>query len=181
MKNALLLHGTGGNPMGNWFPWLKEQLEQKGYKVWCPDLPLAEKPNIARYKQYLFENWKLDKYSIIIGHSSGAVAALGLLQFLPVGLQIKKEILVSAFKDDLGIADLKELFVRPFNFEKIKNHCKRFVLICSDNDPYIPLTHGQLLRDQLNGELVVLDGQKHFSIETMGEAYLKFPQILEYI
>jgi|SRR3989344_5314278 len=181
MKNVLILHGTGSSSKQNWFPWLKSELEAKGVKVWVPDLPLSERPNIERYKQYVFEHWQFDQDSIIIGHSSGAVAALGILQYLPVGLQIEKVILVAAFKDNLGRDDLNQLFIRPLNFEKIKNHCKNFVLIASDNDPYVPLEHVQFLKEQLNGELVVLDGQKHFNTTTMGEASMEFIKILEYI
>lgn len=181
MKNVLILHGTAGSSQGNWFPWLKYELESRGYKVWVPDLPLADKPNLQRYKQYILEHWQFDKDSIIVGHSSGAVAALALLQYLPVGLQIEKEVLVAPFKDNLGREDLRGLFTRPLDFAKIKSHCKKFVIISSDNDPYVPLEHGRFLKDQLNGDLVILDGQKHFNTETMGEVYLKFSQILEYI
>lgn len=181
MKNVLILHGTGGNSQSNWFPWLKAELEARGIKVWVPDLPLSEKPNIERYKQYIFENWQFNKDSIVIGHSSGAVAALGILQYLPVELQIDKAVLVAGFSDNLGQDDLNELFARPLEFEKIRRHCKKFVLIHTDNDPSVPLAHGQFLSSQLGGELVVLDGQKHFNVSTMGISYLKFPQILEYI
>lgn len=181
MKNALILHGTAGSSQANWFPWLKVELENMGIKVWVPDLPVADKPNIQRYRQYIFEHWQFDKDSIIVGHSSGAVAAMALLQYLPVGLQIAKEILVAPFKDNLGKKDLNGLFTRPLNFAKIKRHCKKFILINSDNDPHVPISHGQFLADQLEGDLKILDGQKHFNIATMGFSYTKFPQILEYI
>ncbi|MBI2597436.1 alpha/beta fold hydrolase [Candidatus Daviesbacteria bacterium] len=181
MKNVLILHGTRSSSQDNWFPWLKNQLENRGLKVWVPDLPLPERPNLERYKQYIFEHWQFNKESIVIGHSSGAVAALGVLQYLPVELQIEKAILVAAFKDNLGRDDLSQLFVRPLNFAKIKSHVKKIILIHSENDPYVPFEHGQFLAEQLDGELVVMDGQKHFNTRTMGEVYLKFPQILEYI
>ncbi|SRR5258706_296753 len=177
MKNALILHGTGDNSSSNWFPWLKRLLEEKGWKVWLPDLPQSDKPNIQRYNEFIFDNkkWKFNKDSYLIGHSSGAVAILGLLQHLPKETVVDTCILVSAFKDDLGWEALNELFLKPLNFEKIKKHAKRFIFIHSDNDPYVPVEHAQYLSQQLNGKLLILSGQLHFSIDSGGPQYSEFP------
>lgn len=79
MRNALLLHGTNGDHTSNWLPWLESELSKRGYKVFLPDLPRADKPNIRRYNDYIFPRWEFTNESIIVGHSSGAVAALGIL------------------------------------------------------------------------------------------------------
>lgn len=39
MGEVLIFHGTGGSPKGNWFPWLKKELEEKDYQVFVPQLP----------------------------------------------------------------------------------------------------------------------------------------------
>ena len=70
MKNALILHGLSSGHSGNWFPWLEKELNQNGYKVWVPDLPQADKPNIDRNNAFIFANWKFDNDSIICYHSS---------------------------------------------------------------------------------------------------------------
>lgn len=182
IKNALILHGTGADHSANWFPWLKEELEKIGYRVWVPDLPNADKPNTNRYNEYIFSNkeFEIGKDTIIIGHSSGAVEILGLLQGLG-DRKIKAAYLVGSFKDNLGRDDLSELFLTPFDFEKIKNSSSTFVFFHSDNDPYCPLDHAKYLCDKVNGELIVISGQKHFSISTVGEEYKKFPKLLEKI
>lgn len=180
MKNALILHGTGGSPTGNWFLWLKTKLEENGWKVWVPNLPQADRPNISRYNKFIFSSdWKFDDKSVLIGHSSGAVAILGLLQNLPDDIIIDIAILVGSFKDSLGDKNLEELFEEPFDFEKIKKHAKHFIFIHSDNDPYCPLEHAEYLSKCLNGKLIMKPGQKHFNVGTMGPAYKEFPLILE--
>lgn len=177
MRNALILHGTFGDHNGNWFPWLEKELLNRGFKVWTPDLPKADKPNIRRYNKFIFKKWKLDKDSIIIGHSSGAVALLGLLQELPKDVIINKAILVAGFLDDLGWEPLNELFLTTFDWKKIKNQSKQFILIHSDDDPYVPLHHGQKLKELLNGELIIFHNQGHFNLEK-GPQFRKFPKLL---
>lgn len=183
MKNAFILHATDNTSQGNWYPWVKQQLENSGYNVWSPDLPHAEKPSIRRYNTFLLGNkeWKFDKDTLIIGHSSGAVAILGLLQAFPEGTIVDTCVLVGSFKDNLDWDALNDLFVDPFDFDTIKKRAKRFIFIHSDNDPYCPLDHAKYLSQKLNGKLQIVPGQKHFSIGTMGETYKEFPLLLELI
>ena len=183
MKNALILHGTNGTSKGNWIPWLKAELEKVGYQVWTPDLPGADKPSIKRYNEFLFENkdFSFNEETIIIGHSSGSVEILGLLQELLENIKIKAVYLIGSFKDNLGRDDLRELFEEPFNFGLIKTKASKFVYFHSDDDPYCPLEHAKYLVDKTNGELIILPGQKHFNISTAGEKYKKFPELLEKI
>lgn len=181
MKNAVILHGTNASPQDNWFPWLKEELENKNYKVWVPDLPQADHPNIKRYNEFLLsQNWKFDEETILIGHSSGAVEILGLLQELSEDIIIDKAILVAGFINDLGWDSLNELFLKPFDYEKIKKHAQKFIIIQSDNDPYVPAEHAKFLADKLNAELLMQHDEGHFSIENDSK-YNQFPFLLKLI
>jgi len=180
MKNVLLLHGTANDHTRNWLPWLKKQLEKKGYNVWVPDLPNADTPNIKRYNSFIFPKWKFDNDSIIIGHSSGAVAVLGILENLPIDIHIHKAILVAGFTDDLHYDAVKEMFIKPFDYTKIKSRAKKFVFFHSDNDPFVPFRHGEKLQKFLGGELIMMKDQAHFSTTTYpGNKYLTFPALLE--
>lgn len=135
-KNALILHGTTGSSKENWFPWLRKQLDKKSYKVWLPDLPGADLPNLKTYNYFLFgnANWEFNSESVIVGHSSGAVAILALLNELPVGVVVDTCILVAPFeKKSAGGAwePNKELFDYEFDLQKVKKHAKNFVLFIS--------------------------------------------------
>lgn len=94
MKNVLVLHGAGNNSKGNWFPWLKSELENKGYKAWCPDLPNPDTPVLKDWLEVIFsnKNWEFNKESIIVGHSSGATLILRILEKLPKNIKINKAI-----------------------------------------------------------------------------------------
>lgn len=183
MKNALILHGTGNSPEDNWFQWLKKELETKGYEVWVPLLPQNDTPNIKRYNEMIFANkgFTFNEDTILIGHSSGAVEILGLLQNLPSDITVKAVYMVGVFKDSLGEKDYEGLFEVPFDFERIKARVEHIVYIHSENDPYCPLAHAEYLREQTGGDLIIIPEQKHFSISTMGEKYKKFPSLLEEI
>lgn len=180
MKNALILHGTGADPSSNWFPWMKQKLQEKGYKVWVPDLPDSMNPNAAVNTKYILDNWRFDQDSIIIGHSSGAVLILYILQNLPNDTVINGAFLVSVFKDDLGWPNLKNLFPEPLNWKKIKIHARQTILLHSENDPYVPLDHAEFIAKKLNAELIVKKGQGHFNLE-VGAQYAQFPTLLKII
>lgn len=180
MKNALILHGTNNNHTDNWFPWLAQEFRARGYVVWVPDLPQADRPNIDRYNAFIFDQWQFDDDLIVVGHSSGAVAILGVLQALPKDVVVKKAVMVAGFTDDLDWKPLRNLFVTPFDWNLIKQHAKHIVLFHSDDDPYVPLAHGKRLRDALGAELIVTNGQGHFNLEK-GSQYKRFPKLLEKI
>lgn len=181
MKNAVILHGTEDSPKKNWFAWLKKELVKKGYKVWVPKLPGSDKPNVDKYDPFLLSGWNYNSETVLIGHSSGAVEILSLLQNLPEGTRIKKAILVAGFIDNLDWDALDGLFIHKFDWKKIKSAAKSFVFIHSDDDPYVPLKHGKALQKNLGGKLLVLKGQKHFSISTAGSKYSEFPELLKII
>lgn len=180
MTRFLILHGTDGSPKSNWFMWLKGVLIGKGHEVWLPKLPHSNTPSTKEYDKFLLSNkdFVFDEDTIIIGHSSGAVEILSLLQHLPAESVIKAAVLVSAFKDDLDWDALKGLFIESFNFEAIKKHCREFTFVHSDNDPYCPLEHAEYLAKQTNGKLIIFEGQGHFNTE-LGPQYKQFPELLD--
>src|SRR3989338_2870893 len=182
MKNALLLHGTGNNSQGNWFPWLKEQLEAKGWKVWVPDLPNATMPDSKIYNQFLFSNkdWTFTSDTYIVGHSSGAVEILSLLQHLPETVIVDTCILIGVFRDNPKWDDTRGLFKEAFDFEQIKKHARRIVFIHSDDDPYCPLADAEYFSEKLGGEHLLKKGQGNFNLEK-GPQYKQFPFLLELI
>lgn len=187
MKNALILHGAGNNSKGNWFPWLKKQLETKGYKVWSPDFPNANVPIQKDWLNTIFSNkeWVFDEDSIIVGHSAGATSILRILERLPKGIRINKAILVAGPIDKGKFPEFfqykEDLTRKSFNWDKIKNSSKNFYFIASDNDPYdCGDRHAKVMHEKLGGELIIKKGQGHFNLEA-SPLYKQFPLLLNLI
>lgn len=185
MKNALILHGAANNSSGNWFPWLKKELENRDFKVWVPDLPNSGHPKQKEWLETVFssEGWEFNPDSILIGHSTGATLILRILERLPKGVKVDKSILVAGPIDKgKNFNQLKEGVTEGlFNWEKIRNSCKEFCLIYSDNDPYdCGLRHGEIIKEKVNGRLMIKKEEGHFNLEA-GKKYKQFPLLLEYI
>lgn len=184
MKRALILHGTGANHTANWFPWLQHELTARGYEVWVPDLPLATNPSARRYTDFLLNGrpgWSWDNQTIIIGHSSGAVEILALLQALPPNTQVGACFLVAVFTQalaqDPAWTMLEGLFDRPFDYPLIKSRSGRFVVIHSDNDPFIPLDQPREIANHLGTELVIIPGKQHFSA-SLDSSLVSLPELM---
>ncbi len=175
ISKVVIFHGTDGSPQGIWIPWLKSELEKSGVKVWAPVLPGNEKPNIDTYNEYILKNkpWEFDNNTAVVGHSSGSVEILGLLEKLPKTEKIGLSILVATFVGDLGWPELKSLN-RKFDYKKIKEKCDNFLVIHSDDDPYCPLDGAKQIADNLEAKFVLLKNRQHFSGDTK-----EFPELLK--
>ncbi len=178
-KKAVILHGTNSTSQNGWFPWTKGELEKLGYEVWVPDLPGAKAPNIERYNKFLLSSGWDFRGNLIIGHSSGSVAILGLLQTLPEDIKADTAILVGTFRGNLSRKDLKDVDIK-FDYAKIRAKAKKFIVIHSDNDPYCPLDGAKWIAKQLAAEFILLPGQQHFSSH-IDPKYKRFPKLIEII
>lgn len=182
MKQALILHGTEASPEANWFRWLESVLIQKEYKVWLPQLPNSATPDVREYNDFILGNadFETNDETIIIGHSSGAVEILSLLQNLPEGVVAGDVYLVSAFKNNLDWSALDGLFREPFNYGLIKTKTRSITLLHSDNDPYVPIDHAEYIAEKLNARLIIIPGQGHFNLDH-SKSYKEFPNLIQVI
>jgi hypothetical protein len=178
-NNVFIFHGTEGYPEENWFPWLREKLEEKGCKVIVPQFPTPPivPAKISEWFDVLKEYEKdINENTIFVGHSLGGVFVLKVLEKL--NNPIKAVFLTST---PIGIKPIlyyeRDNSFCGFNFDWdiIKNKAKTFEVFHSDNDPYVSLANGEQLAQKLGVELTFIHNAGHFNTKA---GYLSFPNLL---
>lgn len=181
MTKIFIIHGTGGRPEGNWFPWLKDELEKLGHKVFVPKFPTPENQNLENWLK-VFEEYKdyIDENTLFVGHSLGPAFLLNVLEHLDK--PVKATFFVAGFTGLLNnpeFDNLNKTFTdKAFDWDKIKTNCKKFYVFNSDNDPYVPLEKGKELAKNLGTDLIIVKNAGHINAEF---GYTKFELLLEYV
>lgn len=180
MKNYFIVHGTFGNNKENWFAWLENKLQSKGFEVFNFNYPTPEGHN--------FENWsnvlnqakdKINKDSVFICHSSAPIFVIKYC--LTNNIKIGKLISVSGANNFLvGAPEFDELNKHMFvddvsNFKKL---CKKRICIYSKNDPYIKQKALEDFAKSIKAKTIVYDNAGHFNTST---GYTTFEDILKYV
>lgn len=88
MASVFILHGLGGSPAENWFPWLHSELETAGHTVHTPTFPNADRPILEEWIQE-FERYedKMNEGTVLVGHSLGGTFAMRYLERAHVPVQ----------------------------------------------------------------------------------------------
>lgn len=186
MKRIYLIHGWGGSPEEGWRPWLKRELEKEGFSVFNLSMPNTNNPKLNEWLDLLTQKVGIpNKDTYFIGHSLGCITILRYLEALKENQKIGGAILVAGFSDiNINTGEIENInkiatfFKTNVNFEKIKNHCKRFIAIHSNNDPYVPLRYADIFKEKLSAEIIVEKNMKHFSGD---DGIIKLPIALESI
>jgi predicted alpha/beta hydrolase family esterase len=193
-----IIHGSFGNPEGNWFPWLKNELERIGHEVYVPKFPVedydrfkrrVERGEVRESNIQTLKNWlttfkvfqeKIDRSTIFVAHSLGPAFVLRVLERIDV--KVRGCIFVSGFIGELRNPVInavnKSFFRKPFDWRRIGQNCKVFHTIASDNDPYVQYRLLKSFSKKLNTPLIVIKGGEHLNEES---GYKKFPEVLNMI
>lgn len=183
MTQIFIIHGTEGSPESNWFPWLKEELENLSHLVFVPKFSTPEGQNLNNWlKEFEYYIHLINDDTIFIGHSLGSAFILNILEKLSLPKPIKACFLVAGFIGLLGNNHYDELIKtftdKKFDWDKIINNCNKFYVISSDNDPYLPSEKGRELAKNLKTELINIPNAGHINAEF---GFTKFDLLLNYL
>ncbi|KKU91280.1 MAG: hypothetical protein UY23_C0002G0019 [Candidatus Jorgensenbacteria bacterium GW2011_GWA1_48_11] len=184
MKTAIILHGkpskkdyfssrVPAESNKHWLPWLQKQLILKGILAQAPELPEPYKPNYEKW-QSVFEQFKIDKNTMLIGHSCGA------------GFLVRW---LSEHKTKVGKVALVAPWIDPdrtskmsfFNFRIDPDLIKRtggLTIFVSKNDYRDIVESAKKLKNTLKGHLKIKEfaNRGHFTFDDMKTD--RFPELL---
>jgi valyl-tRNA synthetase/predicted alpha/beta hydrolase family esterase len=177
----VIIHGSNAQPLANisqrnWLPWLKQTLENKGYKTFLPELSNNHAPSYEVWKQdFERQVGNLNPNSVVVAHSAGGPFFVRYLseKLIP----IKKLILMSPSwqktDDNSRLNDLLNFEINP----KLRDLIGSIVVATSDNEPEYRHQNADFYISKLGGTKKVFQGLGHFITSHMGR--LEFPEILE--
>ena len=173
----LIIHGSFGSKDGNWFPWLKEKLEEKSEEVILPQMPVGVgKQNFDSWAAVLDE-LNIDEQTTIIAHSIAPVFVCKYL--IARKRKVAKLIFVCGFNNYLGINEEFDTVNQPMftdNLARIKEYCNDITCLYSDNDPYVPLEVEKEFADTLTDKQIIIHNGGHLNTES---GYTKFDELLK--
>lgn len=166
MKRVIIVHGWSGSPDTNWLPWLKAELEKKGYAVIVPAMPDTDNPMIDTWVPYLATVVGTpDADTFFIGHSIGCQTILRYLE--TIDAQVGGALFVAGWfnlenlksKEDDDIA--RPWIETPLNSEKIKSVLPHATLVISDNDPFGAFEENKQKFADISARVVVMPNAGH--------------------
>lgn len=179
---VILIHGNGGGTKDDhWLPYVKRELEKLGLEVVAVTFPDNVEAKSSIWLPYLEKELKADGQTIIIGHSSGAVAAMRYAETH----RIFGSVLVGGCYTDLGWASEKisGYYDQPWQWDKIRENQNWIIQFASKDDPYIPITEERHIHENLDTEYYEFSDKGHFGSvnpeEGINNPMPEFPELAE--
>ena len=170
---AILIHGNGGCTAADiWLPWVERELRSLGLDVINQTFPDNVKARASYWLPFL-EELGTDENTILIGHSSGAVAAMRYAETHP----LLGSILVGVCYTDLG--DSGEVasgyYRQPWQWKQIRENKQWIAIYSSTDDPHIPIKEPRFVAAQLKCSYFESNDSGHF-VDSR-----ELPQVVQFV
>ncbi|XP_036443283.1 serine hydrolase RBBP9 [Colossoma macropomum] len=163
LRKAVIVPGNGAGDVEhcNWYGWVHKQINKiPGLSCQLKNMPDPVTARESIWLPFMEKDLLCDEETVIIGHSSGAAAAMRYAETHRVfGI-----ILVGAYTSDLGDENEREsgYFSRPWEWNKIRANVKHIVQFGSTDDPFLPWGEQQEVADGLKADLHKYTDRGHF-------------------
>jgi len=177
--DAVIIHGSFGDPFGNWAPWLYSQLTERNKKVLVPHLPTPEAQNLVNWERILgsYSDF-ISEDTSIIAHSLAPAFVIDFL--LNRAKKVDTALFVSPFYDLIDIKEFDDVnrtfFVSGMDISRFTNNAKKRICVYSDDDPYVPIKMSDDFCKKIGAEKHIVPGGQHLN---KSSGFSEFPLLLE--
>ncbi len=169
-KRVFIVHGWDGSPEEGWFPWLKKNLTDRGFKPRILEMPNPGEPIIKDWVSCIANAvGAIDNQTYFVGHSIGCQAILRYLAGISQDVQARGAVFVGGWIEVSGLETEEERRIaQPWlttkiDFWKVRQHARRFSAIFSDNDKFVPLSNREIFKKELGAKIITEHNKGHFS------------------
>ena len=157
----------------HWIPWIKAELEKKGYSVRTPLMPEPWSPRYEAFKDE-FEKVEVTENDVLIGHSCGCAF---LVRWLGDTKQkVRKLILVAPWKiPDEGDALKAEYYNYDID-QSIKDRVETIIIFTSNDEEEEGKESVKIFHQALGGDVIDLPNRGHYVLGDMETE--EFPELL---
>jgi len=192
-KRVIILPGNGCADVhsANWYAELKNELWAKfGGSVECvlKDMPDPHMAKESEWIPFIKNVMKVDEETVVVGHSSGAVCCMRLMETTKIGAAV----LVSTCYTDLGNENERAsgYFSREWDWGAMRRNCPQIHQFHSDDDHLIPVKEARFVARSLKGgggeEFTSLtagvdEGFTYQELAGHGHFFSMFPEVLDVV
>jgi len=149
----IIAPGNGGcasNTRGaNWYGWFDDEMKKRGHESLCVNWPDPMICHQSKWVPFCIDELGADENTIVVGHSTGALLAMRLLEVHKVA----GVILVAAAHTDLGDPGERAsgYFDTDWNWEEQKKNADFIHQFHSIDDHLIPVQEARFVAEKLKG------------------------------
>ena len=172
-SKVILIHGNGGGTAGDiWLPYLERELTAVGLTVINRTFPDNVKAR-ARFWLPFLEQLGAGEDTILIGHSSGAVAAMRYAETH----RLLGSVLVGVCHTDLGDGGeaASGYYRAPWQWEQIRRNQQWIAIYQSADDPLIPVAEARFVAARLQCSYFEFTDRGHFTDSR------EFPEVVQFV
>ncbi len=187
MKTAVIIHGMPSkenyfdeqspSPSNHhWFPWLQRELLLNGVLAQTPEFPVPYEPDYKKWKA-VFEQFKLDEETILVGHSCGGGFLVRWLSENSV--KVGRVVLVAPWIDP-NHDSAPKMFADMAIDANLATRTKDLTLFISLDDDKEELDTAEQLKATIKGlQVVEFTDKGHFTMGSMKTSM--FPELRNYL
>ena len=161
MLKIILMPGNGGTTVEDlWYPSVKKALQAQGFEVVARTFPDNVLARAWYWLPFMRDELKVDENTILIGHSSGAIAAMRYAE----EYKILGSVLVGTYWTHLNIeSEIRSgYFGEPWQWNKIKKNQEWSMVFASSDDPFIPISEPRFVAGHMEADYFEYSDKGHF-------------------